>query len=87
MASHRSEGRPGLLERLGLHRPRPVVPAQRRLPGIELVHAHTKLTHLVSDDALVEGSRAGRCWAMCGEFVLVGSMMDPGRGRCGKCFA
>jgi hypothetical protein len=88
MVSHRSAGRRGLLEWRGLHRPRPIeLPTQRRPPGIELVHGHTKVAHRVTDEALVVGSRKGSCWAMCGEFVLVGSLAEPVAGHCERCFA
>jgi hypothetical protein len=86
-ARHRAP-RPSLLERCGLRRRRvPLIPAQRQ-PGIELVDARTRVVHRVSDDELVAVSRKGSCWALCGAFVLVASIADPGRSRCGagSCF-
>ncbi|HET9256429.1 MAG TPA: hypothetical protein VFO16_14690 [Pseudonocardiaceae bacterium] len=58
---------------------------ERRLPGIELVDAQTKLTHRVSPDQLLAGRAHGDYRAMCGAQFPAASMVDPGRGPCQLC--
>jgi hypothetical protein len=61
-----------------------VIPIQRR-PGIEVVDSLTRVTHRVSDDALLAGHQVGTYEALCGARLLAASLTDPGRGRCTEC--
>lgn len=81
--------RRSLFERCGLRRrppsaPSPSIPAQRPLPGIELVDARTHVRHTVDDAEAIRLGRDGKCIARCGVLVLVAGMTDPGRVACTK---
>ncbi|HET9254283.1 MAG TPA: hypothetical protein VFO16_03650 [Pseudonocardiaceae bacterium] len=58
---------------------------ERRLPGIELVDAVTKLAHRVSPDELLAGRRSGDYQGFCGARFPAASMVEPGRGPCELC--
>lgn len=60
------------------------IPVQRR-PGIELVDAHTRITHRVTSDELLAGRVAGNYRALCGTPLVSASLTDPGRARCTEC--
>lgn len=47
--------------------------------------AGTLSAHLVSEDALIAGRRAGRFWAVCGEIVLAASLTAQERAHCRSC--
>lgn len=84
MSSHRG---PSLIARL-LHLRRSVAQSaicSPRRPGVEVVDALTRITHRVSSDALLAGSRSGRYEALCGTRLLSASLTDSGRGRCAAC--
>jgi hypothetical protein len=58
---------------------------ERRLPGIELVDASTKLAHRVSPDELLAGRERGHHQAFCGARFPAAAMVKPGRGPCDEC--
>ena len=60
------------------------IPVQRH-PGIELVDAHTRITHRVTSDKLLTGRQRGNYQAFCGTRVVSASLTDPGRAHCTEC--
>ena len=50
-----------------------------------MVDASTGRTHLVRDDAVVAGRRAGRYVAVCGAVLLAASLTAPGDTYCRRC--
>ncbi len=59
--------------------------AERQSARPAVTDARTGLTHLVSDEAMAAGRRAGRYVAACGAEVLAGSLTAPESGRCRRC--
>lgn len=66
------------------HPPKAPTPA-RRLPGIELVDARTRVTHQVSADVLLAGRARGEYEALRGVRLLAASLTEPGRDWCQSC--
>lgn len=52
---------------------------------IAVTDAHTGDAHLVSDDAVRTGRRAGCYAALCGDVVLAASLTAPEEGHCRRC--
>ena len=52
---------------------------------MEVVDSLTRVTHRVSDDALLAGHQVGTYQALCGARLLAASLTDPGHGRCTEC--
>lgn len=52
---------------------------------IEVTDAHTGDAHLVTDDAVRAGRRAGCYVAVCGDVVLAASLATPEEGYCRRC--
>lgn len=50
-----------------------------------LLDAHTADTHLVTNDAVVAGRRAGSYLAVCGTVVLAASLTAPEDKYCRSC--
>lgn len=57
----------------------------RRLPGIELVDALTRVAHRVSPEELLTGRARGDYQGFCGVRFLAAGLTDPGRDRCPDC--
>src|SRR5437868_13926455 len=66
------------------HPPKAPAPA-RRLPGIELVDARTRVAHQVSAEVLLAGRARGEYEALCGVRLLAASLTEPGHDRCRSC--
>lgn len=45
----------------------------------------TAVAHLVTDEAVADGRRAGRYVGVCGAIVLPGSLMEYGARHCRAC--
>ncbi|HET9254841.1 MAG TPA: hypothetical protein VFO16_06515 [Pseudonocardiaceae bacterium] len=58
---------------------------ERRLPGIEVVDAVTKLAHQVSPEKLAAGRAEGSYQGFCGAYFPAASMAEPGQGPCEEC--
>ena len=43
------------------------------------------VAHLIAEDAMAAGRRAGRYLAVCGAQVLAASLTSPEHGRCRSC--
>ncbi|MGH4016606.1 MAG: hypothetical protein ACRDSL_22275 [Pseudonocardiaceae bacterium] len=52
---------------------------------VEMVDAQTGRAHLVRDDAVLAGRRAGRYVAVCGAAVLAASLTVPTEKYCRSC--
>lgn len=75
-----------LVKRVRRRTPGAVVTAPPRL--VALTDARTGTAHLVTDDAMVAGRRAGgRYSAVCGIEVLPASLTAPERRSCPGCVA
>jgi hypothetical protein len=61
-------------------------PVRRRL--IEMVDAHTRENHLLTQDAAAAGRRAShRYLALCGTQIIPAALVEPGTGNCRSCWA
>lgn len=52
---------------------------------VAMTDTRTKLTHLVTEEAVIAGRRAGRYVGVCGTVVVPGSLLDDTNRPCRSC--
>ncbi|MGH3937920.1 MAG: hypothetical protein ACRDTG_04680 [Pseudonocardiaceae bacterium] len=71
---------------LGIARRRPKTGLAIAMPHvIAMIDTRTSVAHLVTDEAMAVGRRAGRYVALCGGEVLPGSLKEDTNRSCRSC--
>lgn len=52
---------------------------------VKMIDSYTMVAHLVTDEAMVTGRRAGRYVGVCGAVVLPGSLKEDTNRHCRAC--
>jgi hypothetical protein len=80
--SHR---RPSLLTRIRCRCRMTPAMSSHRQHTIDLVDARTHVQHRVTPEAMNAGRQSGLYRALCGIYIIVGSMTDQGLRQCAQC--
>jgi hypothetical protein len=81
--SHR---RPGVLTRIRSRGRTTPVTSNHREHAIDVVDARTHVPHRVTPEAMSAGRQRGLYKALCGLYIIGGSMTDQGLGKCAQCW-
>lgn len=77
--------RPGLFTRRRHSDSHKMTATSHRQYAIDLVDARSGVQHRVTPEAMNAGRQRGLYRALCGIYVIVGSMTDQGLRKCAAC--